>query len=150
MERLQNNKFQVIQNKRKIFNGNIKNGPLHINFDNKNAFVSEHELLGHGGKSYNCEACKTGKLTQISFNGKIERPNQLLNQISVDLMGAITPTSLGEAKYILVIVDFSTCFSWVRMLKSKQDAKHELEKVFLQAANIPEKQVKRIICDGGK
>ncbi|MBW0460452.1 hypothetical protein O181_000167 [Austropuccinia psidii MF-1] len=130
LERLQNNKFQVVQNKKKIFNGNIKNGLLHINFDNNNTFVSEHKRLGHGGKSYNCEACKMVKSTQILFNGKIERPNQPLDEISVYLMGPITPISLGGA--------------------NKQDAKHELEKVILQAENILEKQVKRIICDGGK
>ncbi|MBW0468323.1 hypothetical protein O181_008038 [Austropuccinia psidii MF-1] len=36
------------------------------------------------------------------------------------------------------------------MLKSKQYAKHELEKAILQAENVLEKQVKRIIGDGGK
>ncbi|MBW0534003.1 hypothetical protein O181_073718 [Austropuccinia psidii MF-1] len=99
LERLQNNKFQVIQNEKKIFNGNIENGLLHITFDNNNAFLSKHERLGHGGKSYNCEACKMGNSTRILFNGKIERPNQPLDEVSVDLMGPITPTSLGGAKF---------------------------------------------------
>ncbi|MBW0571765.1 hypothetical protein O181_111480, partial [Austropuccinia psidii MF-1] len=150
LERLQDNKFQVIKNKKKVFGGHIENGLLHVDFDYNNAFASEHERLGHSGRSGNCEACKIGKSTRIAFNGKITRPDKPLEEISVDLMGPITPESLGGAKYILVVVDSNSRFSWVRMLKNKGDAKHELEKIISQAETALETQVKNIICDGGK
>ncbi|MBW0567329.1 hypothetical protein O181_107044 [Austropuccinia psidii MF-1] len=78
---------------------------------------------------------------------RLDKP---LEEISVDLMGPITPESLGGAKYILVVVDSNSCFSWVIMLKNKGDAKHELEKIISQAETALETQVKNIICDGGK
>ncbi|MBW0516497.1 hypothetical protein O181_056212 [Austropuccinia psidii MF-1] len=150
LERLQDNKFQVIKNKKNVFGGHIENGLLHVDFDYKKAFASEHELLGHSGRSSNCEACKIGKSTQIAFNGKTIRLYKPLEEISVDLMGPITPALLGGAKYILVVVDSNSCFSWVIMLKNKRDAKHELEKIISQAETALETQVKNIICDGGK
>ncbi|MBW0539206.1 hypothetical protein O181_078921 [Austropuccinia psidii MF-1] len=63
LEILQDGKFQVIKNKKKVFGGNIENRLLHVDFDYKKAFESEHERLGHSGRSGNCEACKIGKLT---------------------------------------------------------------------------------------
>ncbi|MBW0527724.1 hypothetical protein O181_067439 [Austropuccinia psidii MF-1] len=129
LERIPDNKFQVIKNKKKVFGGHIENGLLHVDFDYEKAFASENEHLGHSGRSGNCEECKIGKLTQIAFNGKIIRPDKPLEEISVDLMGAITPESLGGVKYILVVVDSNAGFSWVRMLKDKGDAKHEIEKI---------------------
>ncbi|MBW0466897.1 hypothetical protein O181_006612 [Austropuccinia psidii MF-1] len=65
-------------------------------------------------------------------------------------MGPITPELLGGAKYILVVADSNISFSWVRMLKNKGDAKHELEKIISQAETALETQVKNIICNGGK
>ncbi|MBW0526229.1 hypothetical protein O181_065944 [Austropuccinia psidii MF-1] len=73
-----------------------------------------------------------------------------LEEISVDLMGPITPQLLGGAKYVLVVVDLSSHFSWVRMLKSKSEGKDELKKIIKQSENSIEKQVKKIVCDGGK
>ncbi|MBW0467784.1 hypothetical protein O181_007499, partial [Austropuccinia psidii MF-1] len=150
LERLHNNKFQVVKNKNKIFGGHIENGLLHIDFEDNKALISEHKRLGHTGKSNNCEACKAGKSTRIAFNGNIKRPDTQLEEISIDLMGPITPKYLGGARYILVVVDSYTRYSWVRILKSKEDAKHKLAKIITQAEMALEKQVKQIICDGGK
>ncbi|MBW0481448.1 hypothetical protein O181_021163 [Austropuccinia psidii MF-1] len=65
-------------------------------------------------------------------------------------MGPITPESLGGAKYILVVVDSYSRFSWVQILRSKSDAPAELKKIIKQAKNTLERQVKKLICDGGK
>ncbi|MBW0493742.1 hypothetical protein O181_033457 [Austropuccinia psidii MF-1] len=105
LERLHNNKFQVVKNKTKTFGGHIENGLLHIDFEDNKALISKHKRLGHTGKSNNCEACKIGKSTRIAFNGNIRRPDTQLEEISIDLMGPITPKSLGGARYILVVVD---------------------------------------------
>ncbi|MBW0488365.1 hypothetical protein O181_028080 [Austropuccinia psidii MF-1] len=150
LERIQDKKFQVIKNKKKVFGGHIENGLLHVDFDYKKAFAGENERLGHSGRSRSCEACKIGKLTKIAFNGKIIRPDKPLEEISVDLMGAITPELLGGGKDTLVVVDSNVGFSWVRILKDKGDAKHELDKIISQAETASEAQVKSIICNGGK
>ncbi|MBW0463584.1 hypothetical protein O181_003299 [Austropuccinia psidii MF-1] len=65
-------------------------------------------------------------------------------------MGPITPTSLGGSKYVLVEIDTRSRFSWVRMLKEKSEAKEEVLKIIRQLENRFEKNVKKIICDGGK
>ncbi|MBW0462211.1 hypothetical protein O181_001926 [Austropuccinia psidii MF-1] len=65
-------------------------------------------------------------------------------------MEPITPKSLGASQYILVIVYSYTNFSWVKILKRKEDAKQKLAKVITQAETALEKQVKQTICDGGK
>ncbi|MBW0513120.1 hypothetical protein O181_052835 [Austropuccinia psidii MF-1] len=69
--------------------------------------IRKHECLSHSGTEKGCEACHLGKETRSQFKNKNE-----CNTDPIDLMGPITPTSLGGSKYVLVAVDTGSCFSW--------------------------------------
>ena len=61
-----------------------------------------------------CDACAKGKQVRSSFKPKnsisTSRPLELLH---MDLCGPIPVQSLGRSKYILVIVDDFSLFTWV-------------------------------------
>ncbi|MBW0488629.1 hypothetical protein O181_028344 [Austropuccinia psidii MF-1] len=89
-------------------------------------------------------------MTRSPFKKYLERTKVPLKELSVDLMGQITPTSIGGSNYVLVVVDTATRFSWVRFLKSKDEAKDKLIEIINIAENRLEKYVKRILTNGGK
>ncbi|MBW0492064.1 hypothetical protein O181_031779 [Austropuccinia psidii MF-1] len=150
LKKIGNNSFSILKNKKRIFGGKIDNGLLHIQFDNQKAMISKHERLSHSGTEKGCEDCHLGKATRSQFKNKIKRNTDPIEEISINLMGPIAPSSLGGSKYVLVAVDTGCCFSWVCMLKEKSEAKEELLRIIRKLENIFEKNVKRIICDGGK
>ncbi|MBW0465187.1 hypothetical protein O181_004902 [Austropuccinia psidii MF-1] len=145
-------KFSICKGKDEIFNGNIRNGLLEVDFDYDviDAQVSEHGRLGHIGQTGNCEACKSGKTTRSSFKKDLERTKVPLEELSVDLMGPMSPTSIGGSNFVLAVVNTATRFSWVRFLKSKDKAKEKLIKIINKAENRLEKSVKRILTNGEK
>ncbi|KAL4025857.1 hypothetical protein IC575_014263 [Cucumis melo] len=70
-----------------------------------------------------CDACQMGKQTKSSFKSKnvisTSRPLQLLY---MDLFGPSRITSYGGNYYAFVIVDDFSRFTWVLMIKRKDDA----------------------------
>lgn len=78
-----------------------------------------------------------------------ERTNQEGEEISADVVGPISPVSLGGARYFLTVVDTASRYAWVRILKAKSQAEEELKTVINQIENRKERKVKRVITDGG-
>ena len=69
-----------------------------------------------------CEDCVMGKQTRVSFKTKkivsTSRPLELLH---MDLCGPMRTRSLNHSRYVLVIVDDFSRFTWTEFLKSKED-----------------------------
>ncbi|MBW0553755.1 hypothetical protein O181_093470 [Austropuccinia psidii MF-1] len=65
-------------------------------------------------------------------------------------MGPISPTSIGGSNFVLVVVNTATRFTWVRFLKSKDEAKDKLIEIINRAENRLEKSVKRKLTNGRK
>lgn len=97
--------------------------------NNHAAQVSNHERLGHPGRSNGCKPCMVGKMARPTFKNHIEQTENILEEISVDLMGPITPDSLGGSKYILVMVDSATRFVWTSFLSSKDQALEHIQRI---------------------
>ena len=70
-----------------------------------------------------CGPCQLGKQTKAQHHATLTiamaRPLELLH---VDLMGPTRTESLGGKKYIMVVVDNFTRFTWIIMLQSKSKA----------------------------
>ncbi|GKB51082.1 retrovirus-related pol polyprotein from transposon TNT 1-94, partial [Tanacetum coccineum] len=74
-------------------------------------------------KDHLCSACALGKSNKSSFQPKDEDTNQeKLYLLYMDLCGPMRVKSINGKKYILVIVDNYYRFTWVKFLRSKDEA----------------------------
>nr|GEY37682.1 hypothetical protein [Tanacetum cinerariifolium] len=74
-------------------------------------------------KDHLCSACAMGKSTKKSHKPKSEETNQeKLYLLHMDLCGPMRVESVNGKKYILVIVDDYSRFTWVKFLRSKDEA----------------------------
>nr|GEY21655.1 retrovirus-related Pol polyprotein from transposon TNT 1-94 [Tanacetum cinerariifolium] len=74
-------------------------------------------------KDHLCSACKMGKSKKKSQKPKSEDTNQeKLYLLHTDLCGPMRVKSVNGKKYILVIVDDYSRFTWVKCLRSKDEA----------------------------
>nr|GEW39428.1 retrovirus-related Pol polyprotein from transposon TNT 1-94 [Tanacetum cinerariifolium] len=82
------------------------------------------EGLGHNLFSdHLCSACAMGKSKNKSHKPKSEDTNQeKLYLLHMDLCGPMRVESVNGKKYILVIVDDYSRFTWVKCLRSKDEA----------------------------
>lgn len=98
----------------------------HVNFDTMKKMVVKGMVTGVPvvNKPLKlCEACLAGKHTRAPFPTKsLYRSEKPLELISIDLCGPITPETKAGNKYFMLMVDDCTRFTWVSMLKSKDQA----------------------------
>ncbi|GJR86296.1 integrase, catalytic region, zinc finger, CCHC-type containing protein [Tanacetum coccineum] len=74
-------------------------------------------------KDHLCSACAMGKSKKIPHKPKSEDTNQeKLYLLHMNLCGPIRVASVNGKKYILVIVDDYSRFTWVKFLRSKDEA----------------------------
>ncbi|GJX80451.1 retrovirus-related pol polyprotein from transposon TNT 1-94 [Tanacetum coccineum] len=74
-------------------------------------------------KDHLCSACAMGKSKKKSHEPKSEDTNQeKLYLLHMDLYGPMRVASVNGKKYILVIVDDYSRFTWVKCLRSKDEA----------------------------
>ncbi|GJT95307.1 integrase, catalytic region, zinc finger, CCHC-type containing protein [Tanacetum coccineum] len=74
-------------------------------------------------KDHLCSACALGKSKKSSHQNKDEDTNQeKLYLLHMDLCGLMRVASINGKSYILVIVDDYSRFTWVRFLKTKDEA----------------------------
>nr|GEZ29747.1 retrovirus-related Pol polyprotein from transposon TNT 1-94 [Tanacetum cinerariifolium] len=73
-------------------------------------------------KDHLCSACAMGKSTKKTHKPKSEDTNQeKLYLLHMDLCGPMRVESVNGKKYILVIVDDYSQFTWVKFLRSKDE-----------------------------
>ncbi|GKC15864.1 retrovirus-related pol polyprotein from transposon TNT 1-94, partial [Tanacetum coccineum] len=74
-------------------------------------------------KDHLCSACAMGKSKKKPHKPKFEDTNQeKLYPLHMDLCGPMRVASVNGKKYILVIVDDYSQFTWVKCLRSKDEA----------------------------
>ena len=96
----------------------------HLNFRNINKLVIQDLVRGLPILKYDndslCAACEEGKQHKqghpITIDSKIVEPLELLH---IDLCGPSTVATLNKKRYILVIVDDFSRFTWVYFLRLK-------------------------------
>ncbi|KAA0041441.1 gag-pol polyprotein [Cucumis melo var. makuwa] len=77
--------------------------------------------LDINGKFF-CGDCQVGKQTKTSHRSLKECYTiKVLELLHLDLMGPMQIESLGGKKYVLVVVDDYSRFTWIRFLKGKSD-----------------------------
>ncbi|GJX46615.1 retrovirus-related pol polyprotein from transposon TNT 1-94 [Tanacetum coccineum] len=101
-------------------------------------------------KDHLCSACALGKSLKKPHKPKSEDTNQeKLYLLHMDLCGPMRVTSVNGKKYILVIVDDYSRFTWVKCLRSKDEALAFIIN-FLKMIQVRLKEtVRRIRTDNG-
>ncbi|GJZ29106.1 retrovirus-related pol polyprotein from transposon TNT 1-94 [Tanacetum coccineum] len=99
----------------------------HLNFGTLNKLAKDGLARGipklKFQKDHLCSTCALGKSKTSSHQPKVEDTNQeKLYLLNMDLSGSMHVESINRKKYILMIVDDYSRFTWVRFLRSKDEA----------------------------
>ncbi|GJY16605.1 retrovirus-related pol polyprotein from transposon TNT 1-94 [Tanacetum coccineum] len=104
----------------------------HLNFGTLNKLAKDGLVRGipklKFKKDHLCSACALGKSKKSSHQPKAEDTNQeKLYLLHMDLCIQMRVESINGKKYILVIVDDYSRFTWVKFLRSKDEIKDYAE-----------------------
>ncbi|GJW17136.1 retrovirus-related pol polyprotein from transposon TNT 1-94, partial [Tanacetum coccineum] len=92
----------------------------HLNFGTLNDLARKD--LVRGLPRYICSACQFGKSRKATHKPKtINTIMEVLHTLHMDLCGPLRVQSINGKKYILVIVDDYSKFTWVKFLRSKDE-----------------------------
>ncbi|KAI3664947.1 hypothetical protein L6452_43560 [Arctium lappa] len=126
----------------------------HLNFRYINNLVSGKLVKGLLELKYErehlCAACEKAKMKRAPHKPKPEPSTSApLELLHMDLYGPMRTQSLGGKKYILVIVDDYSLYTWVKFLRSKNETPDVLI-TFLKMTQVNlQKPVKFLRTDNG-
>nr|GFA74081.1 retrovirus-related Pol polyprotein from transposon TNT 1-94 [Tanacetum cinerariifolium] len=112
----------------------------HLNFNTINELARNDLVLGLPKFKYHkehlCPSCEQGKSKRASHPLKpVPNSRQRLHLIHMDLCGPMRIASINGKRYVLVIVDDYSCYTWVHFLRSKDEAP-EVIKTFLKRITV--------------
>ncbi|GKF61850.1 retrovirus-related pol polyprotein from transposon TNT 1-94, partial [Tanacetum coccineum] len=115
-------------------------GLSRLNFDTINDFAKNDLVTGLPKFKYHkehlCPSCEQGKSKASSHKPKpILNSNQRLRLLHMGLCGPMRVESINETRYVLVIVDDYSRYTWVHFLRSKDKAPEEI-KTFLKKTQV--------------
>ncbi|GKC77869.1 retrovirus-related pol polyprotein from transposon TNT 1-94, partial [Tanacetum coccineum] len=98
----------------------------HINFDYINLLSKKDIVIGLPKLKYVkdqlCSSCEVSKEKRSSFKKKVVPSSKgWLNLLHMDLCSPMRVASINEKKYILVIVDDYSRYTWILFLRSKDE-----------------------------
>ncbi|GJV81450.1 retrovirus-related pol polyprotein from transposon TNT 1-94 [Tanacetum coccineum] len=98
----------------------------HLNFDYINMLSKKDVVIGLPKLKYVkdqlCSSCEVGKAKRSSFKTKVVPSSKgRLNLIHMDLCGPMRVASINRKKYILVIIDDYSRYTWTLFLRSKDE-----------------------------
>nr|GEV77863.1 hypothetical protein [Tanacetum cinerariifolium] len=119
----------------------------HLNFDTINDLARNDLVSGlpkfEYHKEHLCPSCEQGKSKRASHPPKpVPNSRQRLHLLHMDLCGPVRITSINGNRYVLVIVDDYSRYTWVHFLISKDEAP-EVIKTFLKRFTVLLQVVKR-------
>nr|GEU52366.1 retrovirus-related Pol polyprotein from transposon TNT 1-94 [Tanacetum cinerariifolium] len=104
----------------------------HLNFDYINLLSKKDVVIGLPKLKYVkdqlCSSCEVNKAKRSSFKIKIVSSSKgRLNLLHMDLCGPMRVTSINGKKYIMVIVDDYSRYTWTLFLRSKDETPEVLK-----------------------
>jgi len=97
-----------------------------------------------------CGACQKGKIVKSSFKTKdIFSTSRPLELPHIDLFGPVNTASLYGSKYGLVIVDDYNRWTWVKFLRSKDNAYDVFSNFCTQIQSKKEMKILKLRSDHG-
>ncbi|GKE92653.1 retrovirus-related pol polyprotein from transposon TNT 1-94 [Tanacetum coccineum] len=112
----------------------------HLNFDTINDLAKNDFVIGLPKLKYHKEhlypSCEQGKSKRESHPPKpVPNLKQRLHLLHMDLCGPMRVESINGKRYVLVIVDDYSRYTWVHFLRSKDEAP-EVIKTFLKKIQV--------------
>nr|GEV72684.1 hypothetical protein [Tanacetum cinerariifolium] len=112
----------------------------HLNFDTINNLAKNDLVSGLPKFKYHkehlCPSCEQGKSKRASHPPKpVPNSRQRLHLLHMDLCGPMRIASINGKRYVLVIVDNYSRYTWVHFLRSKDKAP-EVIKTFLKRITV--------------
>nr|GEX68039.1 hypothetical protein [Tanacetum cinerariifolium] len=113
----------------------------HLNFDTINDLVQNDLVSGlpkfKYAKEHLCPFCEQGKSKRASHPPKpVPNSKQRLHLLHMNLCGPMRVASINDKRYILVIVDNYSRFTWVHFLRTKDEMpeviKNFLKKIYVR------------------
>ncbi|GJV68999.1 retrovirus-related pol polyprotein from transposon TNT 1-94 [Tanacetum coccineum] len=126
----------------------------HLNFGTIND-LTKHDLVDglskfKYGKDHLCSACERGKSKKASHPPKlVPSSHSKLELLHMDLCGPMRVASINGKKYILVIVDDYSRFTWVYFLHSKDETPEIIKKFIAQVQLNYDAKIHKIRTDNG-
>ncbi|GJW35964.1 retrovirus-related pol polyprotein from transposon TNT 1-94 [Tanacetum coccineum] len=126
----------------------------HLNFGTINDLARKDLVRGlprlKFEKDHLCSACQLGKSKKHTHKPKPENTNlEVLNTLHMDLCGPMRVQTINGKKYILVIVDDYSRFTWVKFLRSKDETPTVVIKFLKQIQVGLNKTVRYVRTDNG-
>nr|GEY92038.1 retrovirus-related Pol polyprotein from transposon TNT 1-94 [Tanacetum cinerariifolium] len=121
----------------------------HLNFGTINDLAKKDLVRGLPRlkfvKDHLCSACQLGKSKKHTHKPKTENTNvKVLNTLHMDLCGPMRVQTINKKKYILVIIDDYSRFTWVKFMRSKDETPEVVIK-FLQQIHVGLNKIVRYI-----
>lgn len=96
-----------------------------------------------------CEGCQFGKAHCLPFTKSLSRSKALLECIHSDLFGPIRSPSFSGSRYMLILVDDHSRYTWVYFIKQKSDALSKFQKFKETMEGVFGLKIKRLQTDNG-
>nr|GFC84884.1 retrovirus-related Pol polyprotein from transposon TNT 1-94 [Tanacetum cinerariifolium] len=98
----------------------------HLNFDTINLLSKNDIVVGLPKlkfvKDHLCSSCELGKAKRKSFHTKLTPSSKRrLQLLHMDLCGPMRVASINGERYVLVIVDDYSRYTWTHFLRSKEE-----------------------------
>ncbi|KAJ9547364.1 hypothetical protein OSB04_019907 [Centaurea solstitialis] len=126
----------------------------HQNFKDMNKLVSKNLIKGlpetRLSKDTLCPACEQGKMTRSSHPPRMDTNSKSpLDMIHMDLCRPTRTESLARKKYMLVLVDEFSRFTWLEFLRAKSDAADRIIAFIKRIQVLLGRRVKKLRSDNG-
>lgn len=97
-----------------------------------------------------CRICKEGKQTRLPFvNQGQSRTSNVLEMVHADVCGPMETTSLGGARYFLIMLDDYSKMAFVYLLKTKDQVSAKIKEFHRLVENQTGKRIKALRSDNG-
>ncbi|GJU76576.1 retrovirus-related pol polyprotein from transposon TNT 1-94 [Tanacetum coccineum] len=101
-------------------------------------------------KDHLCSTCQMGKIKKESHPHKPETStNEKLQMLHMDLCGPMLVEIINKKRYIIVIIDDYSHFTWVKFLRTKDEAPEIIIKILKQAQVSLNATVRYLRTDNG-
>nr|GFA91743.1 putative ribonuclease H-like domain-containing protein [Tanacetum cinerariifolium] len=126
----------------------------HLNFAIINNLVKNNLVQGlpkmKFEKDHLCSACEQGKIHQKHHKSKTAfASNKPLYLLHMDLCGPMRVQSINRKRYVLVVVDDYSRYTWVFFLRSKDEASDVIISFIKKTQVNLQLQVQRVRTDNG-